>query len=273
MVATVTARLPRSTDAVTPMLHAPSARPAPGLARGQRSLALALGLWAVLATACATQGPRGPLGAEPGALTGTPRLTETFLAAPPLGLAAAPDAPDAAPILDSAALESSSLFVAREILADRAPQLDALQREGVARAVVRAEEQHGLPALLVLALIEQESHFRPKAVGPGGSLGLMQLMPRVARDLARRHGIPWQGLRTLTDPVKNVHLGTLYLAEMRDAFGDTQLAMAAYNSGPGAVKKRLARGLSCKGPYVHGVLQRFHSLRLVFGDPTTAIGG
>ena len=80
------------------------------------------------------------------------------------------------------------------------------------------------------------------------------------------------GIRTLTDPVKNVHLGVLYLAEMREHFGDTQLAMAAYNIGPYAVKKRLSRGKSVKGPYVYGVLQRFHSLRLVFGDPTTAIG-
>jgi soluble lytic murein transglycosylase-like protein len=237
----------------------------------QRPLAVAIGLVALLASACATTAPRAPEAVGP--LYGTPRPTDSFLAAPPLGPAEPAAAPDAAPILDPTAIESSSLFVAREVLADRAPELDELQREGVARAVVRAEEQHGLPALLVLALIEQESHFRPKVAGPGGSLGLMQLMPRVAADLARRHGIPWQGLRTLTDPVKNVHLGVLYLAEMRDSFGDTNLAMAAYNIGPGAVKKRLARGLSCKGPYVSGVLQRFHSLRLVFGDPTTAIGG
>jgi soluble lytic murein transglycosylase len=248
----------------------PDTRPLPGLPRGQRSLVLALGLWALFAMACATTAPRGPA-TQAGPLYGTPRPTDTFLAAPPFGAAEAPA--DAAPILDPASIESSSLFVAREVLEERAPQLDELQREGVARAVVRAEQEHGLPALLVLALIEQESHFRPKAMGPGGSLGLMQLMPKVARDLANRHGIPWQGVRTLTDPVKNVHLGVLYLAEMRGAFGDTNLAMAAYNIGPGAVRKRLARGKSCKGPYVHGVLQRFHSLRLVFGDPTTAIGG
>jgi soluble lytic murein transglycosylase-like protein len=254
------------------MLLAPRAHPAPRSAHGRRLLALALGLWALFAMACATTAPRGPQAAgQAGSLYGTPRPTETFLAAPPLGVADAAIAP--APILDPATIESSSLFVARAVLEERAPELDELQREGVARAVVRAEEEHSIPALLVLALIEQESHFRPKAAGPGGSIGLMQLMPRVARDLAQRHGIPWQGIRTLTDPVKNVHLGVLYLAEMREHFGDTQLAMAAYNIGPYAVKKRLARGKSCKGPYVYGVLQRFHSLRLVFGDPTTAIGG
>ncbi len=230
-------------------------------------LAACLGLWALSAVACATTtAPQRE--AEP--LYGAPRATESFEVAPPLATA---DAPDAAPILDEAPAEPSSLFIAREILADRAPELDELQREGVARAVVKAEQEHGLPALLVLALIEQESQFRPKARGPGGSLGLMQLMPTSARELAARHDIAWRGTRSLHDPVTNVRLGILYLAEMRAAFESTDLAMAAYNIGPGAVQKRLDKGLSCKGPYVSGVLQRFQAMRLIFGDPTTAIGG
>ena len=235
---------------------------------GRRLLAVLLGLWALSAVACATTTPHGR--PQAGRLYGAPRATESFVVAPPL---AAAEAPDAAPILDEAPAEDSSLILAREILNERAPQLEPLQLEGVARAVVKAEQEHGLPALLVLALIEQESGFRPKARGPGGSLGLMQLMPGSARAIAERHGIAWQGANTLHDPVKNVHLGVLYLAQMREVFGSTDLAMAAYNIGPGAVQKRLARGKSCKGPYVTGVLERFQALRLSFGDPTTAIGG
>jgi len=253
------------------MVRAPEARQVTRSPRFQRAAAVALVLWgALFAVACATATPPQAPAAAP--VHGAPRAAESldFAVAPPL---AAAEAPDAAPILDEAPAEPSSLFIAREILAERAPELDELQREGVARAIVKAEREHDLPALLVLALIEQESRFRPKARGPGGSLGLMQLMPTSARDLASRHAIPWQGTRTLHDPVKNVQLGVLYLAEMRERFGNADLAMAAYNIGPTAVQKRLARGLSCKGPYVTGVLQRFQSLRLVFGDPTTAIGG
>lgn len=237
--------------------------------RVRRALVVALCAWAVFAMACATT-TAPPVAHEAGPLYGAPRALESFDFAAPVAVA---DAPDAAPILDESPVEPSSLFIAREILAEKAAQLNELEREGVARALVKAEQEFGLPALLVLALIEQESHFRPKARGPGGSLGLMQLMPKSARAVAERHDIPWHGTRTLHDPVKNVHLGVLYLAEMRDQFGSTDLAMAAYNIGPGAVQRRLARGLSCKGPYVTGVLQRFQSLRLVFGDPTTAIGG
>jgi soluble lytic murein transglycosylase-like protein len=246
------------------MLLVPCAEPPLGLAWSRRLLALALATWALFAVACATtSAPQTKPHPHP-------RSSDTFLTQPPLG---ASQGPDAAPILDPASIESSSLIVAREILRDRAPQLDELQKEGVARAVVRAETEHGLPALLVLALIEQESHFRPKVSGPRGAIGLMQLRPYVAKDIAERHDIPWQGIRTLTDPVKNVRLGTLYLAEMRTRFDDTHLAMAAYNMGPTALSRRLRRGLGVKGPYVHGVLQRYHSLRLVFGDPTSAIGG
>ena len=252
------------------MLEPEHARTLPSGRRARRLVAVVLGLWALSAVACATTtAPHGRL-QQAGPIYGAPRATESFAVAPPL---AAGQAPDAAPIFDDAPAENASLFLAREILADRAPELNPLQLEGVARAVVKAEQEHGLPALLVLALIEQESHFRPKARGPGGSLGLMQLMPSSARAIAEQHGIAWQGARTLHDPVKNVHLGVLYLAEMRELFGSTDLAMAAYNIGPGAVQKRLERGKSCKGPYVSGVHQRFQALRLIFGDPTTAIGG
>lgn len=252
------------------MLAPAHARTLP-LLTGQHLLALALGVWAVLSMACATTTAAPSQAARAaGPVYGTPRVTETFVVAPPLVPA---EAPEAAPILDETPPEHASLFLAREILNERAVELDPLQVEGVARAVAKAEQEHGLPALLVLALIEQESHFRPKARGPGGSLGLMQLMPSSARAIAREHGISWQGAHTLHDPVKNVHLGVLYLAQMRDLFGSIDLAMAAYNIGPAAVQKRLARGKGCKGPYVTGVLTRFQSLRLVFGDPTTAIGG
>jgi hypothetical protein len=112
------------------MLLVPCAEPPLGLAWSRRLLALALATWALFAVACATtSAPQTKPHPHP-------RSSDTFLTQPPLG---ASQGPDAAPILDPASIESSSLIVAREILRDRAPQLDELQKEGVARAVVRAE--------------------------------------------------------------------------------------------------------------------------------------
>src|SRR5688572_269190 len=137
------------------MLRAPEARLATRLPRFPRAAAVALCVWALFAVACATATPPQPRSLA-GALYGAPRAAESldFAVAPPL---AAAEAPEAAPILEAAPAEPSSLFIARAILAERAPQLDELQKEGVARALVKAEHDHGLPVLLVLALIEQES--------------------------------------------------------------------------------------------------------------------
>jgi soluble lytic murein transglycosylase len=201
-----------------------------------------------------------------------PRLTESLVPATPRPPSVTPT-PSLRPILDVAPAEESSLVLARRILEERAPALDDLAREGVARALVNAEAEHGLPVLMMLALIEQESRFDPQAVGPRGSLGLMQIRPFVGRDLCKRNGHAWQGERTLYDPVQNVRLGTTFLAELRDAFDDLDLALTAYNMGPTRLRRMLNRGHTPRQTYVRNVQQRYHGLRAAYGDAETAVGG
>ena len=89
--------------------------------------------------------------------------------------------------------------------------------------------RHGLDEALVLALIEMESGFNPRAVSPCGAQGLMQLMPETARRL---------GVTDPYHPVQNIAGGTLYLAQMFHEFNqDARLALAAYNAGPEAVRR------------------------------------
>ena len=192
---------------------------------------------------------------------------------PPLAEALLPSEESVRPLVGFDPPESESLLLVREILEARAPKLGELEREGVARVLVEAEQNDGLPALLMLALIEQESRFDPNAVGPRGSVGLMQIRPFVGADLAKRHELPWQPKRTLRDPVANVRLGIAYLAELRERFDDVELAMAAYNIGPTRVAKRLKAGTRPRGPYLRRIELRYHELRIEFGDPTTVVGG
>ncbi len=88
-------------------------------------------------------------------------------------------------------------------------------------------------------MIWVESRFDTHAKGPSGSRGLMQLMPATAREIGKQIG---QRPRPY-DPAFNIQAGSYYLARMLRAFDGNQThAIAAYNAGPGSIRKRLRRG-------------------------------
>lgn len=102
----------------------------------------------------------------------------------------------------------------------------------------RASQHFAVDAHLVKAVIHAESAFNPRAVSPKNAIGLMQVLPSTARDLGLQD---LQGLsveQLMVDPRVNIVLGTKYLAEQLARFnGNVELAVAAYNAGPGAVLK------------------------------------
>jgi soluble lytic murein transglycosylase len=96
-------------------------------------------------------------------------------------------------------------------------------------------ERNGLDPALVAALIWQESTFDPSAVSPVGARGLMQIMPRTGRELARGLGLRYR-IDMLHEPDRGIEMGTRYLKRMIDGFGGrVDKALAAYNAGPGRV--------------------------------------
>ncbi len=97
---------------------------------------------------------------------------------------------------------------------------------------------------LALALTRQESAFNAAAVSSSGALGLMQLLPGTARDVATKLKVPFLQDKLTHDPAYNVQLGSQYLADMLARFGGSyELALAAYNAGP----NRVARWLDTMG--------------------------
>lgn len=95
-------------------------------------------------------------------------------------------------------------------------------------AVAEAAARHGLDPKLLHALVLVESGYDPAICSPVGACGLTQLMPGTANDL---------GVRDRFDPIENLRGGADYLARQIMAFGDVRLALAAYNSGPGRVRR------------------------------------
>ena len=97
----------------------------------------------------------------------------------------------------------------------------------IADLVERWAGERDLDPRLVQAVMQVESGYNARALSNKGAIGLMQLMPGTARELAVDD--PW-------DPDQNVRGGTKYLKQMLDFFsGDLDLALAAYNAGPNAV--------------------------------------
>lgn len=112
-----------------------------------------------------------------------------------------------------------------------------LERIDRVQPIVRAAAmEHGVPPSVVNGIIWVESKFLPEARGKRGPRGLMQVMPRTGREVARALGRTYQP----HDPDFNIHAGTYYFARMMERFGnDPTLALAAYNIGPAVVKSWL----------------------------------
>lgn len=93
------------------------------------------------------------------------------------------------------------------------------------------------PALLY-SLSRQESEFNPKAKSPVGARGLMQIMPRTARAIARQHKVKYRRSSLTKDPSYNVMLGAAHLGDLlADYNGSYILTLVAYNAGGGRVRK------------------------------------
>ncbi len=116
---------------------------------------------------------------------------------------------------------SGAVYRTTKPLSGRAAQYQSLIEEH--------SELNSVSADLVRAVIQAESAFNPRAISPKGAMGLMQLMPATAAEFR---------VRDPYNPAENVRAGVAYLKQLLDRYdGKVELALAAYNAGPGAVKK------------------------------------
>lgn len=117
---------------------------------------------------------------------------------------------------------------AEKRLRSPSPQRHAMRVDAYRDMIEQYSALHGLDPDLVRAVIAVESDGDPLAVSARGAAGLMQLMPGTAAQL---------GVEDIFDPEQNIASGTRYLRTLLDRFRSVEVALWAYNAGPGAVKR------------------------------------
>lgn len=108
----------------------------------------------------------------------------------------------------------------------------------IAEIIVKESKKYKIDPVFVASIIQVESTFNPEARGLAGEVGLMQLMPSTAKEIAVKLKIKWIGPKTLLDPMNNVRIGTAYLSKLRGFFDKKpNRYITAYNVGPGKILK------------------------------------
>jgi soluble lytic murein transglycosylase-like protein len=112
---------------------------------------------------------------------------------------------------------------------EEATRWELVRRLPYGELIHSAARRYEIDGLLLASIVEAESGFDPLAVSPRGALGLMQIMPTTAEIYSAEE---------LMEPSANIDLGARYLVTLLDEFdGDLALALAAYNAGPGNVRR------------------------------------
>ena len=139
---------------------------------------------------------------------------------------------------------------------------------------------NALDPYMVASLIRQESEFNPNAVSPKNAIGLMQLLPKVGRGVAKQEKLKHFSTPQLFTPAVNLQLGTKYFRSMVDQFGGFEYALAAYNAGDYRVVDWQANGkyrdiqdfvesipFTETREYVQAIMRNANVYRQLYGTP------
>ncbi len=163
------------------------------------------------------------------------------------------------------------LLPPRDPVADRDAILELVRRhrsaatddwkQVLADAIYAEATAAEVDPLMVASIVARESSFKSRAVSGAGAVGLMQLRPWVAKDVAQGADVAWRGLETLHDPELNLRLGILYYKQLVDRFdGDPYKALTAYNYGPTRVSRSVRQGTYQGSDYANRILSLYDEL-------------
>lgn len=136
--------------------------------------------------------------------------------------------------------------------------LDDVYTKKLAYTIVTESQKYGFDPLYVLALIRIESTFNYQARSPKGAVGLMQILPYVAKSIAKKLNIKWEGAKTLENPLLNVKIGVYFLKQLEKRYKlKRNHALVAYNVGPSKLKQIMSSSNRVPSKYSSKVLSKY----------------
>ncbi|MFW2331777.1 MAG: lytic transglycosylase domain-containing protein [Nitrospinota bacterium] len=146
----------------------------------------------------------------------------------------------------------------------RANRLHFNEKVALAYSINQACLATGHDPYLLLAIVEIESSYNNKAISNKGAVGLMQLRPFVAFEVAKQNGLHWvvDNVASLEDTYASVMLGAFYLETLLEKFDDNlPLALAAYNQGPYRIKRKINAGTNLNSSrYTNKVVKTYKKI-------------
>ena len=117
-----------------------------------------------------------------------------------------------------------------------------LYKKEYSEYVTKYSQEYNVDKNLIYALIKAESNFQADAISNKNALGLMQLMPSTAEEVAYKNAIELTEDNIL-EPEININIGTKYIATLLEKYECVEVAIAAYNAGIGNVDKWIQKGI------------------------------
>jgi soluble lytic murein transglycosylase-like protein len=183
---------------------------------------------------------------------------------------AVPRVVDRQPLLPDKSAEKKwpkELAVIHSIVKLNQPDIADREAWKLSTAILDECAKRNLDPMLVLAVIKVESGFRNHALSPMGARGIMQIMPETGKflseELLRVDGFEGHTFTPehLYDPVLSIKLGVYYLEGLKRQFGNLQLALLAYNFGPGEIQNRLDNNIHFPEEYAAAVLNIYREFK------------
>lgn len=132
------------------------------------------------------------------------------------------------------------------------------EKERLVSFIGEESRRYGFEPELIMALISTESSFNTWSSSSKGAVGLMQIIPTTGRELAEINNIVWEGENELLfNPFMNIKLGVHYLSMLHLKFRDIELALTAYNYGPGNVRRWIEEGEALPAGYATKVMKYY----------------